>query len=190
VFLIRKESVMETLAETVKAGARRMTTLGVVAIILGILAMLMPLVAGASATLLVGVLVLAAGIVRIVWAFGSGSFGKGLLKLVIGVLTLLCGLVIIANPLFAMGLLTIVLAIYFVVDGIAEIVAGVKQRPAPGWLWILAGGIVSIFLGVFIWRQFPLSGIWAIGILLGIKMLFVGLIMVTAGSVVRSAAKT
>jgi uncharacterized membrane protein HdeD (DUF308 family) len=180
---------METLAGAVKTGARRMTTLGVVAIILGILAVLMPFVAGASATLLVGVLVLAAGIVRIVWAFGSGSFGRGLLRFVLGVLTLLCGVALLANPLFAMGVLTILLAIYLFVDGISEIVAGFKRRPQLGWLWMLIGGVVSILLGIFIWRQFPLSGIWAIGVLLGIKLFFIGLMMITAGSMMRSVSK-
>jgi uncharacterized membrane protein HdeD (DUF308 family) len=186
---IGKENVMETLTNAVKTGARRITVLAVVAIILGILAMLMPAVAGASVALFVGVLVLAAGIVRIVWAFGSDRLGKGLLRFALGVLTLLCGIVLLANPLFAMGILTIMLAIYFVVDGISEIVAGIMRRPQLGWLWMLVGGIVSILLGVFIWRQFPFSGIWAIGILLGIKLFFIGLIMLTAGSVVRAASK-
>lgn len=180
---------MDTLAEAVKTGGKRMTTLGVVAIILGILAILMPFVAGASAMLLLGVVVLAAGIVRIIWAFGSDSVGKGLLKFGIGMLTLLAGIVLLAHPLFAMVVLTIVLAIYFVLDGIAEIVAGIKRRPGLGWIWMLIGGVISILLGIFIWRQFPLSGIWAIGILLGIKLFFIGLMMITAGSVMRSAAK-
>jgi uncharacterized membrane protein HdeD (DUF308 family) len=180
---------METLVEAVKTGGKRMTTLGVVAIILGILAILMPFLAGASAMLLLGVLVLAAGIVRIIWAFGSDSVGKGLLKFGIGVLTLLAGIVLLAHPLFAMVVLTIVLAIYFVLDGIAEIVAGIKRRPGLGWIWMLVGGVISILLGIFIWRQFPLSGIWAIGILLGIKLFFIGLMMITAGSVMRSASK-
>jgi uncharacterized membrane protein HdeD (DUF308 family) len=62
------------------------------------------------------------------------------------------------------------------------------MRPLSGWGWILFGGIVSIWLGVFIWRQYPLSGAWAIGILLGIKLLLVGLIMFMGGSAVRSMA--
>jgi uncharacterized membrane protein HdeD (DUF308 family) len=186
---IGKENVMETLSNAVKTGARKITVLGVVAVILGILAILMPFLAGASAALLVGVFVLAAGIVRIVWAFGSDRLGKGLLRFALGVLTLLCGVVLLANPLFAMGILTIMLAIYLFIDGISEIVAGIMRRPQLGWLWMLIGGVVSILLGFFIWRQFPLSGVWAIGILLGIKLLFVGLIMLTAGSVVRAASK-
>ncbi len=53
---------------------------------------------------------------------------------------------------------------------------------------MLFGGIVSIVLGVMIWRQFPLSGVWAIGVLLGIKLLFGGMIMVATGSTVRAVA--
>ena len=180
---------MSELAAVVKAGGKKMTILGVVAIILGVLAMLMPVLAGASVVLFLGVLVLAAGIVRMIWAFGSDSVGKGMLKFAVGVLTLLCGIVLLAHPLFASVVLTLVLAIYFVVDGIVEIVAGIKRRPGLGWMWMLVGGIVSILLGVIIWRQFPLSGIWAIGILLGIKLFFVGLIMIMAGSAIRAVSK-
>ncbi len=172
-----------------KAGGKKMTVFGIIAIILGILAMLTPAVAGTSVLLVVGVLVLVGGIVRIIWAFGSGSVGKGLVTFAIGVLTLLCGIGILAHPLFASGVLTIWLAVYFVLDGIVEIVAGIKRKLGSGWGWMLFGGLVSILLGVFIWRQFPLSGIWAIGILLGIKLFFVGLIMVTAGTAVRSVSK-
>jgi uncharacterized membrane protein HdeD (DUF308 family) len=50
-------------------------------------------------------------------------------------------------------------------------------------------GVSAIILGMMIWRQFPLSGLWAVGILLGIKLFFIGLIMVTAGSAIRSIAK-
>ncbi len=134
-------------------------------------------------------LVVLAGIVRIIWAFQAGSLGKGLLLFAIGGLTLLCGIALVANPLLGSAVLTIMLALYFILDGISEVVGGIKLRPGPGWGWMLFAGIVSILLGMMIWRQFPLSGAWAIGILLGIKLFFVGLIMVTGGSVVRSLAK-
>ena len=179
---------MNDRADAAKAGGSKMTILGVIAIILGILAMLAPGLAGMSVLILVGVLVLIGGIVRIIWAFQAGSLGKGLLMLAIGGLTLLCGIVLLAHPLFASGVLTILLALYFVLDGISEIVAGVRLRPGSGWGWILFAGIVSILLGIMIWGQYPLSGMWAIGILLGIKLFFVGLIMVMGGSAVHSMA--
>jgi len=180
---------MNQITEAAKAGGTGMTILGVITIILGMLAMLAPGLTGMSVVMLVGVVVVVAGIVRIIWAFRAGSLGKGLLMFMIGGLTLLCGIVLLANPLFASGVLTIMLAVYFTLDGIFEIVASVQLHPGAGWGWMLFGGIVSIWLGIIIWRQFPLSGVWAIGILLGIKLFFVGLIMVTGGSAVRSMAK-
>jgi uncharacterized membrane protein HdeD (DUF308 family) len=180
---------MNEFADAAKVGGNRMTIFGVIAIILGILAMLAPVLTGISVIILVGVLVLIGGIVRIIWAFQAGSLGKGLPMFAIGGLTLLCGIVLLAHPLFASGVLTIILALYFVLDGISEIAASVRLRPGAGWGWMLFGGIVSIWLGIIIWGQFPLSGLWAIGILLGIKLFFVGLIMLKGGSAVRSMAK-
>ena len=180
---------MNDLKEVVKAGGTKATIFGIIAIILGILAMLTPVLTGLSVVFFLGVLVLIGGIVRIIWAFQAGSFGKGILMFAIGGLTLLCGIALLANPLFASGVLTFILAVYFIIDGISEIAASFRLRPQAGWGWMLFGGIVSIWLGIMIWRQFPLSGVWAIGILLGIKLFFVGLIMVMDGSAVRSMAK-
>jgi uncharacterized membrane protein HdeD (DUF308 family) len=180
---------MNDSANAAKAGGNKMTILGVIAIILGILAMLAPGLTGRSVLILVGVLVLIVGMVRIIWAFQAASLGKGLLMFAIGGLTLLCGILLLAHPLFASGVLTIMLALYFILDGISEIAASVRLRPGSGWGWMLFAGIVSIWLGIMIWGQFPLSGMWAIGILLGIKLVFVGLIMLMGGSAVRSMAK-
>ncbi len=180
---------MNELADAAKTGSKNMTILGAIAIILGMLAMMAPGLTGLSVALVVGVLVVIGGIVRMIWAFQAGSLGRGVLMFAIGALTLLCGIALVAKPLFAAGFMTILLASYFVVDGIFEIIAGFQGRPAPGSGWMLFGGSVSVLLGIMIWRQFPLSGVYAIGILLGIKLFFVGLMMITGGSMVRSAAK-
>ncbi len=179
---------MNEVSKNIQAGGRNMTIFGVIAIILGIFAMLAPGLTGISVTMLVGILVIGGGIVRMIWAFRAGSLGRGLLMFALGGLTLLCGIILVANPILAAGVLTIILSIYFFVDGICEVAASLQKKPASGWGWLLFGGIVSILFGILIWRQFPLSGAWAIGILLGIKLFFVGLIMITGGSVVRSAA--
>ncbi len=176
-------------ADAAKSGGTSMTIFGVIAIILGMLSMMMPGITGLSVVTMVGLFVLVAGIVRMIWAFKAGSIGKGLLVFTVGGLTLLCGIALLANPLFAAGVLTIMLAVYFILDGISEIFAGMQQRGQSGSGWLVFGGIVSILLGIMIWAQVPLSGLWAIGILLGIKLFFVGLIMVMGGSAVRSLAK-
>jgi uncharacterized membrane protein HdeD (DUF308 family) len=122
------------------------------------------------------------------WAFQAGSLGKGVLVFAIGGLTLLAGIALLANPLLASGALSIVLAIYFVVDGAAEIGAAFGLPRGSRRRWLLFGGAISILLGIMIWRQFPLSGVWAIGVLLGIKLLFGGMIMTATGSTVRAVA--
>jgi len=167
------------------ADGKRMTTLGIIAIVLGLLCMMAPVITGLSIALLLGILVLTAGVVRVIWAFQSGSVGQGILKFVVGGLTLLCGLLLVVNPVFAAGVLTIVLSLYFIIDGVSEIAAGMATKQG----WLTFAGVVSILLGVLLWAQFPLSGAWAMGILLGLKLLLIGIIMLMGGSTVRSLAK-
>ena len=163
---------------------KRMTTFGIIAIILGILAMVAPVLTGLSIALLVGILVVVGGVVRLVWAFQAGSVGEGILKFLLAGLTLVCGMLMVVNPFFASGFLTILLSLYFIVDGISEIAVGLGTRRG----WFTVAGVVSILLGIMLWANFPLSGAWALGILLGIKLLFIGLIMIMGGSAARSRA--
>ena len=80
---------MSDFAEAAKAGGKSMTFFGVIAIILGILSMMMPGLTGVSVIYLLGMIVLGAGIVRLIWAFQAGSLGRGLLMFAVGLLTLL-----------------------------------------------------------------------------------------------------
>jgi uncharacterized membrane protein HdeD (DUF308 family) len=164
------------------------TILGILAIILGMLCMMMPGLTGLSVMTMIGFFVLAGGILRMFWAFTAGSLGKGMLSFLLGGLTLFGGILLLAHPLLAAGVLTIVLALYFIFDGIGEMILAFILKPGTGWGWLLFGGIVSILLGIIIWRQFPLSGVFAIGILFGIKLFFNGLLMVTGVAQVQQTA--
>jgi len=180
---------MNEIADTVRKSGGRAMGLSVVTMILGAIALAAPLVTGLSIALLVGFVVLVGGVMRMIWAFGAGSLGRGLVGLLVGALTLVCGIAMVTSPLFAAGLLTILLAAYFFVDGVFEVAAAFAVRPRDGWGWMLLGGVVSIALGVMMWRQYPLAGPWAVGVLLGIKLFFAGLIMLTLGSTARGLAK-
>lgn len=175
---------MNALASEEKTKRNLMTVFGIIAIVLGILAMMAPGLTGLSVAFLLGIIVLVSGIDRVIWAFQAGSFGRLYAGFVIGGLTVICGVVLILNPLFATGVLTALLALYFILDGIIEIVAGVRIRPLESWKWMLFGGIVSVVLGVLFWLQYPLAGAWAMGIMLGIKLLMIGLIMATGETTV------
>ena len=156
--------------------------MGVLTIACGILAIAMPWVAGQSVLWLVGVLVMVGGLTPMVFAFQAGGLGEGMLVFLIGVLTLLAGAAVIAHPLLSSAILSVLLAVYFLADGLAEIFAGSalpEGRAGKGWL--IFDGIVTLVLGVMIFTGFPLSGLLAIGVLLGVKLLFAGATMLTLG---------
>jgi len=184
------EAVAAPLANAVKKDSTALVVLGIVTVILGVLAMMAPLMTGVTVALLLGILLIAAGITRTIFAFKAKSWGKGILAFVLGLLTLLVGLYMIARPGVALATLTLVLAAYFFVDGIFEIFEAFDLKPLKGWGWMLFGGIVSIILGIMIWRGWPGSSVLVIGILVGIKLIFAGWAMVGIGAAGRSIAGT
>lgn len=167
-----------------QAGSR-MRLMGWLCIILGVLAIAMPWVAGQSVLMVIGVLVMAAGVMRMIWAFQAGSLGKGVLVFLIGVLTLLAGIAVIAHPVMSSAVLTVLLAVYFLIDGVSELFAAFSAKDGKGWLIFEA--VVTILLGIMIYAGFPLAGTVAIGVLLGVKLLLVGITMLTVRSAVKSA---
>jgi uncharacterized membrane protein HdeD (DUF308 family) len=111
------------------------------------------------------------------------------LAMAMGGLTLLCGLSIAGNPLFASAFLTVIIAGFLFADGVAEIVGAFSLNLDSGRVWMLLGGIASILLGAMNWRQFPLSGFWALGVLLGVRLLISGSVMLAVGAAGRDVAK-
>jgi uncharacterized membrane protein HdeD (DUF308 family) len=173
----------------IKSASRRGTVFGIFTVILGVLAMMAPMISGLSVAVMIAMLLIVAGVFRLIWAFGEDSIGKGVLTFIIGGLTLLAGVLVLVRPMVGLMSLTILLAAFFLVDGIFEIIAAFQAKPADGWGWLLFGGIVSVLLGWMIWSDWPVSGAWAIGILVGVKLLFAGLEMIFLGAAGRGLAK-
>lgn len=174
---------------TIKRHAGLGIVVGILVVIAGFLALFSPLVAGLSVAIAVGVLLIASGVSRLFLAFKMGSFGPGLLVFVIGLLSIVAGGYMVSRPGLALATLTLFLAAYFFVDGIFEIIWAFRLRPIKGWGWTLFSGIVALALGIMIWRQFPISGMWAVGTLAGIHMIFGGSSVASICSAARSAAK-
>jgi uncharacterized membrane protein HdeD (DUF308 family) len=177
-----------TPAEAVKKGGGRLVIFGILMLVFGLLSVAAPLLTGMSISMLVGIIMLMAGMTRMIWAFKAPSIGKGILCFLLGGLTFVAGGLMLARPLFAVMSLTILLVAYFMVDGLSEILSAFEARPARGWGWMLLGGVVSLLLGLMIWRQFPLSGAWAIGVLVGVHLILAGWAMIGLGAVARGAA--
>jgi uncharacterized membrane protein HdeD (DUF308 family) len=174
---------------TIKRHAGLGVALGIGIVIAGVLAVISPFIAGLSVTIAVGMLLIASGVSRLFLAFKMGSFGRGLLMFVLGVLTLVAGGYVVARPGMGLATLTLVLAAYLFVDGVFEIIWAFRLRPIKGWGWTLFSGIASLVLGILIWRQFPVSGMWAVGTLAGIHMIFAGSSIASLCRAARSGAE-
>jgi uncharacterized membrane protein HdeD (DUF308 family) len=168
-----------------KKNAGWLITLGVLGMVVGVMAMVSPLVAGTSVTAVAGFFMLVAGLSQLVGAFRAGSFGSGGLGFLGGLLTSLAGLLMFLRPLFGLGALAILLGIYFFADGISEIALAFRVKPEKGWGWTLFSGVLALLLGILIFRQWPLSGAWAIGVLVGIYLFVRGFSLVAIGMAAR-----
>jgi uncharacterized membrane protein HdeD (DUF308 family) len=174
--------------EEAKKNAGLLIFLGVLTVIFGVVAVGSPLITGVAVTVFVGFLLLGSGVTQIIHALKSKQWGTGFWGTVIGLLGVVAGLLMIFRPMVGLVTMTMLLAIYFLVDGISEIIAAFRIKPDQGWGWVLFNGIVAVLLGFMIWRQWPVSGAWAIGLLVGIHILLTGWSMIILGTGARRIA--
>jgi len=158
---------------------------GVFMILFGVIAIATPALAGTAVVLVIGGLLFIAGIVEMVQAFRADTWGSMLLTFGLGLLTLICGIGVLAHPLLGLKFLTLLLAIYFIVEGIWKIIGSFGLRSVSGWPLMTLSGIVSLLLGIIIYRQWPVSGLWAVGLLVGIDFLMTGASMIALAITVR-----
>ncbi len=171
--------------EVLRAHAGWAMAFGALLMLLGILAIASPLVTGVAVAILVGTVLLAEGVSKIVYAFKAPSWGTGLWGLLGGALAFVCGLLVLGHPLFGLGFLTLLLAIFFLADGIAMIALAFQLRPIHSWGWTLFSGILTMLLGFAIYLQWPVSGNWAIGLMVGVNILLAGWTLLMLGSSAR-----
>jgi uncharacterized membrane protein HdeD (DUF308 family) len=154
-----------------------------------VLAIAMPFVTGVGVVLSIGLILIATGVAQFLFTFKSRSFGEGALRFVFSLLAIITGIALISQPGAGLATITVFLAVWFLVDGIWSIIAGFRWRPLGGWVWMVIGGVVSIVLSVMIYRQFPESAVWLVGVLVGVRLLFTGFTMIMLGSVSEAAVR-
>ncbi len=148
--------------------------LSVLLIVAGILAIAVPMAAGIAINLLVAWLLLFSGCTHLVFAWYTRSTGGLLWELLVGALYIFIGVYLLMHPVAGLLSLTLALAIYLFLEAILEFALGFKLRPLPGSSWLLFDGVLTLILAVMIWRAWPSSSEWAIGILVGVSMVFSG----------------
>jgi uncharacterized membrane protein HdeD (DUF308 family) len=163
---------------------------GIALIVLGLVAILLPAVASLAFTIFIGWLLLLAGVVGLVMTLiGRGAPGFWW-SLASALLAIVAGGVLLWWPFRGEVSLTLVLILFFLVDGIASIMLAVEHRRelSGRWGWLVAGGVVDLALAAIILAGFPGSALWVLGLLIGINLVFNGCALVAVALGARSAA--
>lgn len=149
--------------------------LGISLVILGALAVMFAYVSTIFSMVYLGLIFAVVGIAEIIKAIKvRSSFGMFLVQLFFGILYIVAGVYIVSYPVINAVTLTLLFALLFIVIGIARVVAAFFGN-APHRGWLLFNGIITILLGALIWQQWPSSGLWVIGLFVGINAIFTGL---------------
>jgi uncharacterized membrane protein HdeD (DUF308 family) len=163
------------------------TALGVILIILGVASMIVPLFATLMMIKIMGWLLIVAAIEQAVYAFRSRDEGGLVLKVLLAVVYGAVALMLLLRPVSGAIAATAIIATLFLLDGVMEIVLGFQMRRQgrrSGWL--LAGGLVSLVFAGIVLYQFPLSAVWTIGLLVGIRLVIKGIEQITSSSPVTA----
>jgi len=162
---------------------------GIFLLMFGGLILLSPLTSGEVVVQIVAAVLFVTGVLRLAYAVKTvrriekiGSFALG---------TAIIGLAVLVwlSPELGSAVLTALLAVFFLVHGLWKISAAFHYRQFAVWGWILLSGIFSLLFAWLMWQQWPLSGAWAIGILVGLDLLLTGIVSIMLARALKRFSK-
>lgn len=159
--------------------------LGVLLIFAGTVALVTVVPATIVSVIWIGTMLFVIGIAEIVAAFRFKEWGRFALWLVLGLLYLAAGVMTFVNPLLAAASLTLLIGIALVAGGIVRGYIAYQMRDSNSWGWVALSGVITLLLGVMILMQWPASGLYVLGIFLGVDMLFAGFGWLSTGLAIR-----
>lgn len=146
---------------------------GLAEVILGTVAIVVPVIAGVAAVSFFGAFLLIGGVLQCVGSFWTRRWSSFFLDLLLGVLYVIVGAFMLRHPINALAAITLLLAAAYVVGGIFRMI-GSATLQFGNWGWMFLSGLVSLALGLFIWFNWPWDSLWVIGIFIGIDLIFSG----------------
>ncbi len=162
---------------------------GIVLALLGLAAMIVPPFASLAVTIFLGWMFLISGIAGLVLTFWARALPGFWWSLISAALAIIAGIILLARPIQGTLTLTIVVGAYFLAEGVATIMYALEHRRelSERWTWLLVAGLMDILIAAVIIIGLPGSAEWAIGLLVGINLLFGGATMIGMALAARNA---
>lgn len=155
---------------------------GIIFAILGCLAIALPQLFTVAIELIVGWLFIIAGVILFFRAFQWREEGVFWPTLISAILNLVIGILLVIYPVAGVLSLTMLLIAFFILDGISKLFLSFQLKPIKNWGWLLISGLLSLALAVLLIAGWPGTAAWAIGLLVGINMLFSGISLIAFGT--------
>ena len=146
---------------------------GIVLMVLGIAAVVRSTTATIASMVFFGWLLVFSSVIQFVEVFMVGRWEGFFLHLLIAILFGMVGLLMVVRPVISAEALTLLMSVFFLLGGLYQLVAAVWTH-LPGWGWHALNGIIAAVMGVLILAQWPVSGLWVIGLFVGIDLIFYG----------------
>ncbi|WP_254273515.1 HdeD family acid-resistance protein [Haloarcula marina] len=140
---------------------------------LGVIALFTPFLTGVALTLTLGVLLVVGALLHVASAFSAGSFWRRVWQVVLGLVYAFAGISVLTNPVFGLATLTLLVITFFVVSGVTQLFWAVMGG-TDGRLWLALSGGVALLLATLLWTGFPVSSVWAVGVLFGVNLIVTG----------------
>lgn len=164
--------------------------IGALLILLGVIAIALPVVSTLFVETWVALILISAGAAKLVYALQTRNSGGFIWKLLLSILYVATGIMLFIYPQTGILTLTLLLGSFLLTEGVFELILAFRLRPQNNWLWVLGDGIITLILGAMIWFQWPFNAPWLIGTLVGVSVLFTGISRVMLGFNSRAMNQT
>jgi uncharacterized membrane protein HdeD (DUF308 family) len=168
------EVFRQAMRETVKRYSLWYLIQGVLLIVAGIFAIIYPVISSVAVIVTLGWLLIISGILQAFSLIGARHVPHFWLQLISLILAVVIGLLFVRNTEQGLATITLLLIVFFMIEGFSKVVFALTIRPFPNWAWVLASGLVGIALSLILWASLPVTAVWLVGVLLGIQLISVG----------------
>lgn len=167
-------ALREAMRETVKRYSLWYLLQGVLMVVAGVLALVYPLLASVAMVYLLAWVLIISGVLQAIGLIGARDVPHYWLQLISVVLAIVIGLLLLNQPESGLVIMTVLLIVFFIIEGISKIIFALTIRPFPNWGWVFGSGVVGILLAFYLWANIPVSSEWVLGVLLGVMLVCEG----------------